>query len=305
MLTLCSCGTADEHLRLSVLRALEQIMVSSNRRYIAAHRLFDQLVSLACCTDCLESVQCGTGILENLFKESSETCLRLIKGGALDGLVCACRQSDPTTLQHCAAALANSAMYGSDKVQRTMVSKKIDIWLFPLAFSRDNVVKYYALLAICFLAANVDLAERVAQSGTLDLVLPFLHAQDPDEFAASCPNHAHGRSTGWLRHLLPLLVSQSEEARSLAAFHFAMEANIKKKQQRLHVSTRYTITSQIVCQCLAHIGKLLSRDLHVVPALCLCLVVTHTSHEMKRFVISDLVKPAYTGDLGASIFWPL
>lgn len=235
MLELCS---ADKNVTFSVLRALEQIMVSANRHYISDHKHFDCLVKLACCTDSLEAVQCGTGILENLFKESSTTCLRLIKGGALKGLICACRHSDPVTLQHCAAALANSAMYGDCKVQRTMVSKKVDVWLFPLAFSLDKVVKYYALLAICFLAANVNLAKQVAESGTLELVLPFLRNQDPEEFAASCPSHAHGRSTGWLQHLVPLLVSHSEEARSLAAFHFAMEATIKKKQQRLQVSLK-------------------------------------------------------------------
>ncbi len=237
MLELASASMADEDVRLSVVRALEQVMVSANRHYIANHKHFDSLVKLACCKDSLEAVQCGTGILENLFKESSMTCLRLIKGGALEGLIHACRQSDPTILQHCAAALCNCAMYGECKVQSAMVSGKVDVWLFPLAFSQDNAVKYYALLAICFLAANVDLAERVVQSGTLDLVLPFLHTQDPEEFPSSCPNHAHGRSTGWLKHLVPLLVSQSEEARSLAAFHFAMEATIKNKQQRLHVSS--------------------------------------------------------------------
>ena len=231
------CSSADKELRLPVVRALEQIMVSANRHYIARHKFVDSLVKVACSSDNgLEAIQRGTGILENLFKESAETCLRLIHSGALEGIIYACRYTDPTTLQHCAAALANCAMYGEHKSQSAMVSKKADHWLFPLAFSTDNVVKYYALLAVCFLAANVHLAERVTQSGTLELVLPFLNTQDIEEFVSSCPNHAHGRSAEWLQHLVPLLVSYSEEARSLAAFHFAMEAEIKKKQQRLHVS---------------------------------------------------------------------
>ena len=234
MLRICACQ--DKGLRLAVGKALEQVMVSMNRHYIAQHSLFDALTGVACSRESLEAIQCGTGILENLFKESAETCLRLIHGGALKALIDACRSSDPTTLQHCAAALANCAMYGEHKCQTAMVANNADHWLFPLAFSKDSIVKYYALLTICFLAANVDLANRVAQSGTLDLVLPFLYTMDPVEFARSCPNHAHGRSAGWLKHLVPLLVSQSEEARSLAAFHFAMEAAIKKKQQRLHVS---------------------------------------------------------------------
>lgn len=211
-------------------------MVSANRTYIAGHELFDYLVGVACSRDSLVLVQCGTGILENLFKESAETCQRLIKGGALEGIIFACRYSDAITLQHCAAALANCAMYGEHHSQRAMIIKQADHWLFPLAFSADSVVKYYALLAICFLAANVDLAEHVTRSGTLDLVLPFLNSQDPEEFVKTSPNHAHGRSAEWLSRLVPLLVSESEEARSLAAFHFAMETSLKKKQQRLHVS---------------------------------------------------------------------
>ena len=230
------CASQDKELRRSVIKALEQVMISANRTYIAGHELFDFLVGVACSRDSLELVQCGTGILENLFKESAATCQRLIKGGALEGIIFACRYSDSITLHHCAAALANCAMYGDPQAQRAMVIKKADHWLFPLAFSDDSVVEYYALLAICFLAANVHLAEHVTRSGTLDLVLPFLNFQDPEEFVKTSPNHAHGRSAEWLSHLVPLLVSNSEEARSLAAFHFAMEASLKKKQQRLHVS---------------------------------------------------------------------
>lgn len=238
MLQLCS--TMDNGLQLSIAKALDQIMVSSNRHYITSHRCFDSVIRMISNQTSLEAsldaIRCGTGILENLFKVSEEICLRLIHCGALERVIFACRSSDPTVLQHCAAALTNCAMYGGHKVHKQMVAKHADHWLFPLAFSDDNVVKYYALLAICFLAADVELVKRVAQSGTLDLVLPFLNKQDPEEFAKSCPNHAHGRSAGWLKQLVSLLLCESEEARSLTAFHFAMEAGIKKKQQRLHVS---------------------------------------------------------------------
>ena len=238
MLQLCS--TTENSLQLSIARALDQIMVSANRQFIVTHHCFDSVITMimkqACRETSLEAMRCGTGILENLFKISNEICLRLIHCGALERIIYACRSSDPTVLQHCAAALANCAMYGDHKVHSQMVAKHADHWLFPLAFSDDNVVKYYALLAICFLAADVHLVKRVAQSGTLDLVLPFLNKQDPEEFAQSCPNHAHGRSAEWLKQLVSLLLCESEEARSLTAFHFAMEAGIKKKQLRLHVS---------------------------------------------------------------------
>lgn len=210
-------------------------MTSANRRFIAEHKHFDAVVKVACCQSCVDSMKYGMGILENLFKDSKETCLRLIHCGALEGVLLGCRNSDSTVLQHCAAALANCSMYGGPKCQMSMVSSHADHWLFPLAFSQDIVVKYYALLAICFIASNPKLEGEVARSGTLDLVLPFIKTQDPEEFPKTCHNHAHGRSAGWLRELVPLLTCGNEEARSLSAFHFAMEATVKKKQNRLQV----------------------------------------------------------------------
>ena len=211
-------------------------MVSGNRSYIASHKLFTKMVNIVCRTDNPELMPFGMGIMENLFKESSCTCLSLLQNGALESVLCGCRSSDPSVLQHCAAALANCSMYGCRECQELMIENKVDHWLFPLAFSSDNVVKYYALLGICGLAANQRIADQVGESETLDLVLPFLQVHDPDRFAASCPSHAHGRSGSWLKQLKPLLVCECEEARSLAAFHFAMEAGIKKKQGKLSVS---------------------------------------------------------------------
>ena len=212
-------------------------MVSGNRTFIVAHEQLDALISTSCSRVGQDMIRCGTGILENLFKASTETCHRLIQSGALEGITFGCRSSDTETLQHCAAALANCAMYGDRKVHKAMVSRRYNAehWLFPLAFSDNAVVKYYALLAICFLAADEAIENQVAESGTLDLVLPFLNTRDPDEFSRECPGHAHGRSEGWLQRLVVLLESTSEEARSMAAFLFAMEAGIKKKQSRLDV----------------------------------------------------------------------
>lgn len=235
--------TGDVALHLQVSQGLEQIMISANRHFIARHDHFNSLVRVACSQASLETIQCGTGILENLFKDSMETCLRLIlHGEALEGVLLGCRSSDFIVLQHSAAALANCSMYGGPKCQMKMVAKHADQWLFPLAFSKDNVVKYYALLAICCLASNSRLEGKVATSGTLDLVLPFLQSQDPEEFCKVCPNHSHGQSADWLINLVPLLICGNEEARSLSAFHFAMEAAIKKKQHRLQVIKRCSRT---------------------------------------------------------------
>lgn len=230
------CHTESENLIISIARALEQVMVSGNRSYISSHTLFHDTVRVVSRQDIPMLMQYGIGILENLFKESTDTCLCLIKDGGLDGVIHGCRSSDPIVLQHCAAAITNCAMYGSQECRELMIRFKVDHWLFPLAFSDDNVVKYYALLGVSHLAANERIIDCVVESGTLDLVLPFLHNRDPDKFAASCPGHAHGRSAGWLSRLKPLLASECEETRSMAAFHFSMESTIKKKQNKANVS---------------------------------------------------------------------
>ena len=225
-----TAAVSDTTLLSALAKSMEQILMSPNRIHLSEHKLCGKVVKVAC------SHPEGIGILENLMKVSANTCDRLISCGALESIILGCRSSDSSVTQHCAAAMANCAMYGGHRAQVTMVSKHADHWLFPLAFSEDRVVKYYALIAICFLAANPDLSEKVASSGTLRLVLPFLNSHKPEEFFRIYPiNYAHGRSPGWLKKLLHLLESRNEEARSLASFHFAMEAVIKKNQRRLQV----------------------------------------------------------------------
>ena len=222
-------------LQLDLLSTIEQIMIADNREYISQHQLFPSLLVLASSTDTLSHVRCGLGIFENLFKVSPSVSLKLIQSGGLDAIMRGCRYTDDVILHHCAAAMANCALYGSPKVHRAMMSKHADHWLFPLAFSQDSAVKYYALIAICILVSDSELQSLVSRSGTLELVIPFLQVQDPLQFPRTCPNHAHGRASSWLERLIPLLECPSEEAQSLAAFHFAMEAGIKQKQNRLKV----------------------------------------------------------------------
>lgn len=237
MLTICSSSKSEKDLQLKTLKAFEQLMIVENRQYIAQHSLLPSLLVLASSTDTLEHIRCGTGIYENLFKVSPSVSLKLIHSGGLDSVMYCCRNTDDITLHHCAAAMANCALYGCYQVHRAMMSKHADHWLFPLAFSQDSAVKYYALIAICLLASDPQLLPLVKRSGTLELVIPFLQLQDPLEFPKTCPNHAHGRAASWLVRLVPLLYCLSDEAQSLAAFHFAMEACIKEKQNRLKVST--------------------------------------------------------------------
>lgn len=175
------------------------------------------------------------GLLEHLFKHCEGTCESVIRLGGLDAVLFECRKNDVETLRHCASALANLSLYGGAENQVAMIKRKVPMWLFPLAFHTDDNVKYYACLAIAALVANKEIEAEVLKSGTLNLVEPFVTTHNPSEFAKSNLSHAHGQSQNWLRRLVPVLSSKREEARNLAAFHFCMEAGIKKAQNNTKI----------------------------------------------------------------------
>ncbi|KAK5645306.1 hypothetical protein RI129_006606 [Pyrocoelia pectoralis] len=237
-LIMTNCITSDEELQFSSARLLEQCLTTENRAHVVSHGL-DKVVNVACmCTRHSNSVahaRVGTGILEHLFKHSEETCSDVIRLGGLDALLFECRKSDVETLRHCAGALANLSLYGGAENQEAMIKRKVPMWLFPLAFHTDDNIKYYACLAITVLVANAEIESEVLQSGTLGLVEPFVTSHNPSEFARSNLAHAHGQSKTWLKHLVPVLSSKREEARNLAAFHFCMEAGIKKQQGNTNI----------------------------------------------------------------------
>lgn len=231
-----NCSDTDNHaVQLGSARLLEQSMTVSNRDCIA-NRGLEVVVHMAKQShDDLELTKASTGILESLFKHSENTCSRAIQLGGLDSILYSCRTCDLPTLRHCSAALANLAIFGGMDNQSQMIARKSAEWLFPLAFSQDDSVRYYAFLAIAALSANKELESSVVQSGTLSLVEPFIRNHDPVEFARSDLAHIHGQSSDWLLRAVPMLSSKREEAQSLAAFHFAMEAGIKKEQGKTQV----------------------------------------------------------------------
>ena len=150
--------------------------------------------------------------------------------GGLDTVVRKCRDmTDVQTLRQCASALANVAMYGGAENQEAMIQKRVPFWLFPLAFHSDDTIKYFACLAIAVLVANKEIEAAVQKSGTLELIDPFVQNHTPAEFAITSATHTHGQSSNWLKRLIPVLMSHKEEARNIAAFHFSMEAEIKKQ----------------------------------------------------------------------------
>ncbi|XP_076296862.1 sterile alpha and armadillo motif isoform X5 [Lasioglossum baleicum] len=232
-LLMSNCVASDHELQFSSARLLEQCLTTENRAHVVEHGL-EKVVNVACvCTKNANSVdhsRVGTGILEHLFKHSEGTCSDVIRLGGLDAVLFECRKNDVETLRHCAGALANLSLYGGAENQEAMIKRKVPMWLFPLAFHNDDNIKYYACLAIAVLVANKEIEAAVLKSGTLDLVEPFVTSHNPYEFAKSNLAHAHGQSKNWLERLVPVLSSKREEARNLAAFHFCMEAGIKKQQ---------------------------------------------------------------------------
>ena len=234
-LILSNCKSEDKELKGCSAQLLEQIMTADNRHYVVRHGL-DSVVKLACCRAEPKLLQIGMGILENLFKHSEDTCTKVIDRGGLQAVLYTCRMNDNITLRHCAMALANCAMYGGPANQLRMIEARASEWLFPLAFSGDHSIRYYACLAVAVLAANQDIERQVVSSGTLELVEPFVTSHDPGLFAKSDKAHIQGRSGEWLKKLMPLLESNRREAKCLAAFHFAMEATIKQEQGRTKVS---------------------------------------------------------------------
>jgi len=231
-----NCGaTTNYDIQLNSALVLEQSMTVDNREAVAGKGL-EIIINLAKTSQGDRDVnKAVTGILQNLFKHSEDTCTHAIKFGGLELILSSCRTVDVPTLRYCAEALANLAMYGGSDNQHKMVMQQAPEWLFPLAFCDDDTTRYYAFLAIAALSANREIEARVVKSGTLELVKPFIMSHDPCEFANADEAHIHGQSREWLRHLIPLLTSRREEAQSLAAFHFAMEAGIKVEQGKADV----------------------------------------------------------------------
>ena len=230
------CKSHCREIKLGSARVLEQTMTVGNRDYVASKGLEIVVEMAKKYKDDMDLMKATTGILDNLFKHSENTCTKAIKYGGLDSILNSCRiYHDTTMLRNCTEALANLAMYGGADNQQEMINHKTAEWLFPLAFSDDDNIRYYAFLAITTLSANKEIETAVTHSGTLELVKPFILTHDPADFAKSDIAHIHGQSKDWLSHLVPLLDSKVEEAQSLAAFHFAMEAHIKAEQGKREV----------------------------------------------------------------------
>ena len=73
-------------------------------------------------------------------------------------------------------------------------------------FSMDDIIKYYACLAIAVLVANKEIEAAVQKSGTLELIEPFVQTHTPAELSEITATHSHGQSSSWLKRLIPVLL---------------------------------------------------------------------------------------------------
>ncbi|KAI1705703.1 SAM domain (Sterile alpha motif) domain-containing protein [Ditylenchus destructor] len=234
-------GTSDS-VRLCCGRAIEECMSLNNRDYIVTKGYLKKVVATAeKLNKNQEQQRMSLSLLESLFKHSTATTYKLIEFGVLDHILLTCKRATetPITLRHAALALANLSLYSCAEAKKKIIQKKLPDWLFLLASQQDDITRYYACLAICILGSQLNSSKEmelaVTKSGTMSLVEPFLVAHQPVSFAGHDYKHSQGRPKEWLIRLLPMLRSKCREAKSMAAFHFTMEAAIKKDQQKLEV----------------------------------------------------------------------
>uniref|UniRef100_A0A915ALS3 ADP-ribosyl cyclase/cyclic ADP-ribose hydrolase n=1 Tax=Parascaris univalens TaxID=6257 RepID=A0A915ALS3_PARUN len=233
-----TCEPGIVAVRLACGRVLEECLSLNNREYIVNKGYLKKLVATAMkLSKNPEQQRMSLSIMESLFKHSTATSYRLIEYGVLDHILLTCKRATdtPTTLRHAALALANLSLYSCSEAKKKIIQKKVPDWLFLLASQPDDLTRYYACLAICMLGSTKEMEAAVIKSGTLALVEPFLLAHHATTFAGDHYKHSQGRPKEWLVRLLPMLKSKCREAKSMAAFHFTMEATIKKDQQKLEV----------------------------------------------------------------------
>ncbi|ETN76182.1 hypothetical protein NECAME_11869 [Necator americanus] len=238
--------TTCEPVRLACGRVLEECMSLNNREYIVNKGWLKKIVSMAMkLNKNAEQQRMSLSIMESMFKHSSSTSLKLIEYGVLDHIIITSKRAmdTPTTLRHAALGLANLTLYTCSEGKKKLIQKKLPEWLFLLVNQDDDLTRYYASLAICMLASIKEFESAVMKSDTLKLVEPFLLAHDATTFAGDHYKHSQGRPKEWLSRLLPMLKSMRREAKSMAAFHFAMEAAIKKDQNKLDV---FQVSSNVV-----------------------------------------------------------
>lgn len=230
-----NCKNAeDQELQRRSASVLQYSLNSANVEYVLrsseSYKIVELATSITGDNTSTTYIRSGIGIIANLFMSSEETCKELVKRGALDTIVAYCRNLDPETQRNCAYALANLALFGGSDCQLRMVSAKVPDWLLVLGFSMDDYVKYNACIAISILISNKEIEAAVVKSNSPTIIDQFIIHHTPSEFATIPHSKFYGQSKEWLKKFVPILDTFREEAKSMAAFHFAVSAFVKKRQ---------------------------------------------------------------------------
>lgn len=214
---------------------LEQCLTNENVSYLAKTGLV-RIVRVA--TSCVQNgeVEIGTGILKHILKHSEGSCLEIIRFGGLDSLIIGCQKDNVNSLRHCAEAFINLALFGGSRAVEVMMKQNVLNWLFYLAFHDDVKTNYMACLTITILVSDkIIVTKKIEMDGMkmveklVDTLETYLISQKPRNFMMKELKVFHGQRKEWLQHLVPYLSSKNETARSLVAFQFLMEADIRKQ----------------------------------------------------------------------------
>ncbi|XP_025192617.1 sterile alpha and TIR motif-containing protein 1-like [Melanaphis sacchari] len=228
-----NCVSNDQNLQFSSVRLLDQCLTTKNRDYVLEKGV-DKVLHVICeyktQISSIDKLNICTGILEKLFKYREIMSSSVIQLGGLDILLYEYRNRDIMTLEYCASALANLSLYGGPEGQDHMIKHNVPTWLFTLVHNTDVNIKYYAFLAMVILITIKEDEVTINKSKTLNLINPLNTSHISTEFAKSdIVPHSQGQSQKWLKKLIPVLNSVCEAACNLAAFHFCMDAGIKKQ----------------------------------------------------------------------------
>ena len=225
-------NSEDEEMQRRSASVLQYCLSSANVEYVLKSSESHKIVELA--TSIVDTsapnIRSGIGIIANLFTSSEETCKELVRRGALDTVIANCRILDNETQRNCAYAFANLALFGGSDCQHMMVRAKVPDWLFMLGFSMDDHVKYNACLTIAILTSNKEIEASVIKSSSPMIIEQFISHHAPSEFSQIPHSKFYGQSKDWLKKFTPILDSFREEAKSIAAFHFAVSAFVKRRQ---------------------------------------------------------------------------
>ena len=146
-LVMARLSTDNMHLKYSIAKVLLQVLATTDNKDYVVERGLEEVVAITRDFTSnkkkrdLDQCRLATGLLENLFDHTEETCGKLIELGGLLTLVAECKSKDPETLRHCASALANAAIFGGCENQEKMMECHVPQWLFTLLFNPDITIK--------------------------------------------------------------------------------------------------------------------------------------------------------------------